>query len=366
MSFDAPITIAGAGDLVLQGACALPGQPADLLFSQLQGAAWSIANLEVPLTRVKRPQAWGMRSLRADPQVARHLAGLGLSAVSLANNHSMDQGWEGVLETVDVCAGVGLTTVGAGGNAEEAWDPTVIPAQAWSGGRSDLDLAVIAFTCLGHPDLLASGGTGVAGLPVRTSIELDPHRVLEQPGWPPRVRTWLDGPEIERVRHAVLRARERTPLVVAVVHWGVTLQVALAEYQQELGHLLIDAGVRAVFGHHAHVLQACEWYAGAPIFYGLGSLAFQYDGDIAAHVARDTTVALVDVHPRAGHAVSARMVPGWLDERGWPCRVHGGWAEHLMADLQRRGAGLDGTRRIDPQSSELLLGPAEPGAEKLS
>jgi hypothetical protein len=366
MCRDEPLVIAGAGDAVLQEPPLPSGQHEGSPSSLLSEATWGIANLEVPLTAQSRPQVWGMRSLRADPNVAQHLSGVGLSAVSLANNLSMDQGWAGVMDTMRACTGAGLTTVGAGQDAHAAWEPTAIPAARWSGGRSDLDLAVIALTCLGHPNLLASEVPGVAGLAAWTSIDLDPDRVLEQPGWPPRVRIWLDDPEIERVRLTVLRAREQTPLVVAVVHWGVTLQVALADLQRVLGHLLIDAGDRAVFRHHAHVSQACEWYAGAPILYGLGSLVLQYDGDIAAHVARDTTVALVDVHPRAGHAVSAWMVPGWLDERGWPCRVHGAWAEHLMADLQRRGAGLDGTRRIDPQSSELLLGPAEPGAEKLS
>src|ERR1019366_5105437 len=40
-------------------------------------------------------------------------------------------------------------------------------------------------------------------------------------------------------------------------------------------HSYVDAGADLVVGHHPHVVQGVEWYAGKPIFYSLGNTLMQ-------------------------------------------------------------------------------------------
>lgn len=63
-------------------------------------------------------------------------------------------------------------------------------------------------------------------------------------------------------------------IVIASCHWGIERDYYPTEYQQELGHKLIDAGADLVIGHHPHVLQGIEEYNGKIICYSLGNFCF--------------------------------------------------------------------------------------------
>lgn len=348
------LVVAGAGDLVPFRPLNHVRHPTpESLFESARRATWCIANLEVPLTSIVNPQPWGMRRLRGDPELVADLAAAGVRAVTLANNHSGDQGHEGRLEVAEHCRRNGIACFGFGKDADEAFRPGVVPAAVWSGGMAGADLAIVTATALAPPAARAGAGPGVPGLRVETCYQVDTDRVVEQPGWPPRVVTRALPEDLARLIASVEEARRQTPLVVAVMHWGVTLQERLADYQVEVGHALADAGASVVFGHHAHVLQAVELYRGVPIFYGLGSLLFQYDGDFASRVPSDSALAEVDVDPADGSVVGARLVIGRLDEGGEPVRASPERAEHVHEALRRLSVDLAG--RLDRTGATLTL-----------
>ena len=109
------VTIALVGDVVLMRPLSAAGVSLDdRLRAGLRSAAWVAGNLEVPLTDHVDPQPWGMRSLRAPAERRADLRTLGLDAVSLANNHSSDQGWTGLLSTRENCRSVGIDCAGIG------------------------------------------------------------------------------------------------------------------------------------------------------------------------------------------------------------------------------------------------------------
>ncbi len=62
--------------------------------------------------------------------------------------------------------------------------------------------------------------------------------------------------------------------VIVAVHWGEEYKTVSNERQQTLGRALIDAGADVVVGHHPHVTQEAETYRGKPIFYSLGNFIF--------------------------------------------------------------------------------------------
>lgn len=72
--------------------------------------------------------------------------------------------------------------------------------------------------------------------------------------------------------------------VIAFMHWNYELELYPQPYDRDLAHELIDMGVYAVIGCHAHRVQPIEVYNGHPIVYGLGNFLFRQntymDGDL--------------------------------------------------------------------------------------
>jgi poly-gamma-glutamate capsule biosynthesis protein CapA/YwtB (metallophosphatase superfamily) len=326
------VRIAAAGDLVLMRPVAqLRLPPADSLLNHLRDADLVAANLEVPLTAVDRPVRAGL-ALRADPELVADLAGLGVNVVTLANNHAGDQGWPALRDLAAALEARGITVVGVGED----------PAAACA-ARLRAGVAFVGATCVAPTAFLAMDGRpGMAGLRGTTDLEIDEERTAWEPGLPPAIRTALAESDAARLEAAVREARSRVPFVAALMHWGVSHVARAERYQRDLARRLVGAGAGVVFGCHAHVLQGVEVIEGVPVFYGLGSLLFHYEGPEAAIFPREACVALVDV--AGGRAVAARLVIGRLDAAGEPVRAHPERVttvhEHLRRSAPRWGAEL--------------------------
>src|SRR5262245_55068537 len=90
-----------------------------------------VANHEGPLTRLSRPAAkadTGRKRYwyRGDPMSAHALAEAGIRIVSLANNHILDFGERGLLDTIDALDAAGIAHCGAGENRAAARRPAVV------------------------------------------------------------------------------------------------------------------------------------------------------------------------------------------------------------------------------------------------
>jgi poly-gamma-glutamate capsule biosynthesis protein CapA/YwtB (metallophosphatase superfamily) len=319
------VRIAAAGDLVLMRPVKQLRElsPAPLL-DCLAGADLVAANLEVPLTAADSPVRKGL-TLRAGPELVADVAALGVNVVTLANNHAGDQGWPALRELAAALEGHGITVVGVGDD----------PAAAFAARMRD-GVAFVGLTCVAPADFLARDGRpGMAGVAVQTDFEFDQERASVEPGWPPSARTAVLEADAARLEAAIRDARSRSAFVVALVHWGVSHVTRTERYQRDLARRLVAAGAGAVFGCHAHVMQGVEVIEGVPVFYGLGTLLFHYEGAEAAIFPRDACVALVDVSE--GRAVAARLVVGRLDPAGEPVRAHPERVE-LVHEMLRRSS----------------------------
>lgn len=272
----------------------------------------AVANLEMPLTR----RGWAMpkrTTVRSDPAVIEDVAGLGIGAVSLANNHAGDYGPDGLLDTLDTCAAAGILACGAGRDRAAA----CLPVTLGTAGRT---VVLLAFSCLlPNSSSAAEDRPGVAPVRVDTAFEIDPDDLAEQPGMAPMVRSWARRDDVDAACGAIARVKAADPSAVVVVgvHWGVQAdclapyQGLLAEYQRPLGHALVDAGADVVWGHHAHLLHPIEVYRGRPILYSLGNFLFERSG---AFMEADTVIATVD----AGDELTLELTPVVLDQAGFP------------------------------------------------
>ncbi|MCT7354230.1 CapA family protein [Streptomyces sp. 15-116A] len=203
----------------------------------------------------------------------------------LANNHVLDFGRPGLLETFDTLARAGLTTAGAGRDAEKAHAPAVVDLPG--GGR------VLVFG-LGSP---------TSGIPASWAATAD------RPGvaYVPELSRWEADAVVERVH----RVRRDGDVVVASVHWGSNWGYHVPREQVRFAHALVDGGVDIVHGHSSHHPRPLEVYRERLILYGCGDFIDDYEGISGYENYRDDLrlAFLVSVSAGTGHLAGLRMVP---------------------------------------------------------
>lgn len=161
-------------------------------------------------------------------------------AFSIANNHLLDAA--DVEISLDNIARLGKVSVGAGNNLSEA-------ARQLSIKDADgLEYIVLAF--------------GWESIQCHVATNSDQ-------GVNPYTR--------DNVMSHVSNALEIGAPVICFLHWDYELERYPQPYDRHLAHELIDMGVAAVIGCHAHRVQPVEFYKGKPIVYGLGNFLF-YQG----------------------------------------------------------------------------------------
>jgi poly-gamma-glutamate synthesis protein (capsule biosynthesis protein) len=196
---------------------------------------------------------------------------MGIRLATLANNHAVDFGWDGLQDTIHALREAGVETIGAGANAQEAWALHLNQV-------GSLRVGTLAMSCLTPAGMSAAADrAGIAALHVRTAYEVDPWYQAEEPGDPSvvRVRTSLMDHELSALRDRVRQARRSCDFLIATVHWGFGSSAQLADYQPALAHFLVDEGVDFVHGHHPHALQPLESYKGRHIVYSANVLVGQ-------------------------------------------------------------------------------------------
>jgi poly-gamma-glutamate synthesis protein (capsule biosynthesis protein) len=203
----------------------------------------------------------------------------------LANNHVLDFGRPGLLETLDALARAGLRTAGAGRDAEEAYAPAAIPLPG------DRRLLVFAL------------GARSSGIPSGWAATADRPGVAYVPELSPAAADAV-------LRH-VRRARRAGDLIVVSVHWGTNWGFRVPREQVRFAHALVDGGVDIVHGHSSHHPRPLEVYRDRLILYGCGDFVDDYEGITGYEEYRDDLrlAYLASVEADSGRLAGLRMVP---------------------------------------------------------
>ncbi|PWS35952.1 poly-gamma-glutamate biosynthesis protein [Falsiroseomonas bella] len=218
----------------------------------LRSAAIRIVNLETSVTTSDSPEAKGIH-YRMHPDNIGCLRAAGIECCVLANNHVLDWGRGGLLQTLGTLAQAGIATAGAGRNAAQAEQPAVMPLSA--GGRL----------------LVLAAGTTSSGIPAgwaATATQPGVH-LLQEPlsAAVPRLAT-------------LLRAAKRSgDIAVASIHWGPNWGYDIPRELRDAAHALIDeAGFDVVHGHSSHHPLGIEVHRNRLILYGAGDFINDYEG----------------------------------------------------------------------------------------
>lgn len=238
-------------------------------------------NLEAPVAG----DALGVRAYPAFDAPATFAAGIvgaGCDALSLANNHAMDAGVEGIRITRDVLDGLDVVASGTARTAAEQLAPAIADVQG-------VRVAFVSVTDL----------TNVAA--------------------PPQALTMLSNRPV--VEQLMATAREQADVVVVAAHWGVEYSPTVHASQRQSAEWLASLGADVILGHHPHVLEPVEWVERADggrtlVWYSLGNA-------LSSQVAIPrvfSAIAQFDVAVAPDGAVEVR------DPRAIPIYMHFDWS----------------------------------------
>lgn len=264
------VTLAFGGDVHFEkwlrdDVTADPRHALDGVASLLGDADLAVVNLETAITERGSP-APKQHTFRAPTSGLTALSAAGVDVVSIANNHGMDYGVEGLTDTLRAADDAGLVVVGGGRDGRAAYRSHL---RDISGRR----IAVIGATQVLDGNVKASWTAG--------------------PGQPGLASAKTEHDGLPRLLAAVRAAAEAADTVVVMLHWGPELQTCPLPRQQQLAAQLRQAGAHVIVGGHAHRLAGGGYLGDAVVHYGLGNLVFYATGGPAT----DTGVLTVTIAP---------------------------------------------------------------------
>jgi poly-gamma-glutamate synthesis protein (capsule biosynthesis protein) len=207
--------------------------------SVFQSAQVVVGNLECPATKIQSP-VFKRYIFRAEPEWLDTLHQHGITHLNLANNHSIDQGREGLLDTRQNILATGMVPIGAGANMAEASEPVLLaeqPRKVWL--VPSLRLALENYAYLTDKPCVSQESMD--------SLFSRVHR---------------------------LRQQDSTAVIIVSLHWGAEHKLEPVPRQRHDAHMLIKAGADLLVCHHTHTLQTIEDYNGHPIYYSVGNFIF--------------------------------------------------------------------------------------------
>lgn len=204
-----------------------------------------VANLECPATKIEQP-VFKRFIFRGEPEWLEVLKSHGVTHLNLANNHSVDQGRDGLLDTRDNILRCGMTPIGAG----ECMDEAVQPVLLHTVPRKVFVVPSLRLTLENYPYL-----------PAKPCVSQESFAKL-----------------LQRVK--ALRQSEPQSCIVVCLHWGTEHRLTPSAQQTQQAHDLIDAGADCLICHHTHTLQSIENYRGKPIYYSIGNFIFDQSREI--------------------------------------------------------------------------------------
>ena len=208
----------------------------DTLKERLQHTDFRIFNLETPLVDAPSPIEKCGPSLCAPTDTIQGIKAIGTNLLTLANNHIMDHGQDGLRSTTEVLTNNGLAFFGAGENVEAAAQPYIIRL-------SDKTIGILA--CVEHE-------FSVAG---EQSPGANPFEPLETPD-----------------QVAALKAE--CDYVIVLYHGGKEFYQYPSPELQKTCRKLVEKGADLVVTQHCHCIGCHEEYLHGTIVYGQGNFLF--------------------------------------------------------------------------------------------
>lgn len=296
--------------------------------SYLREGDLTFVNLETPLSNDGRWQG----AFRTPEVFAEGIYWAGIDVVSMANNHALDAGGEGLMDTMGALDRVGVEKVGAGTNLEDATEPVILE-------RNGITVAFLAYTAF------ENSGTSSFAQPDRTAPRDGFERFEESPEREKYLKPSRSGVapmDPFLIERNIDDVRDEVDHVVVSLHWNIENSQETHPGARKLAKRIVDMGADAILGHHPHVPRGIEVYKGSPIFYSIGNFIFGHNHDYWM----DNYLARIDFSPDRIEDIKIRPVAGEGQDLSQPYLLEDERAEEILEDVRNLTEKLDTNMNI--------------------
>ena len=175
---------------------------------------------------------------RTDLRAVEGLVFAGFNVLSLANNHIMNFGRDGLESTIKILDENNISHIGAGMSEEEIYKPVI------------KDIKGTKFAFLGFTynfDQRKSSNGEIYG---------------------------MANMSIAKMEENVKKTKSKNDIVIVSMHAGTEYKISSSSFQENFAQRAIDAGADLIIGHHPHVVQNVQKYKQGYIIYSLGNFVF--------------------------------------------------------------------------------------------
>ncbi len=244
-----------------------------------------IINLETSVTTNNDYWPKGI-NYRMHPDNVASLSAARIDGCILANNHVLDWGHAGLIETLKILEAAGIKHVGAGKDRARSEAPVIFDITGK--GR----LVIFAY------------GSKTSGIPASWTAS------NRSPGI--NILPDLSVHTVKSIKKEVKAIKQPGDVVLLSLHWGGNWGYNITSGERQFAHNLIDeAGADAIYGHSSHHVKGIEVYQDKLILYGCGDFLNDYEG-IQGHEQYRSHLTLMyfpSFDPLSGKLLQMRMMP---------------------------------------------------------
>ncbi|MDM5188108.1 CapA family protein [Bacillus sp. DX4.1] len=214
--------------------------PFEHVKKEIKKADFSFVNLESTFTTRDKKYPGQLFWIKSDPSTLQTIKNMGYDIVNIGNNHTLDYGQDGLMDTISHVEELKLPYIGAGKNANDAYTAREVTVK----GKKFKFLSFVRFI----PEF-----NWVAG--------------KDKPGV-------TNGYDINLVTKTIKEQKKDADYMIVYMHWGVEKSNRPVDYQKQYVPQMVEAGADAIVGSHPHQLQGFEYYKKVPVAYSLGNFLF--------------------------------------------------------------------------------------------
>lgn len=205
----------------------------------------TIANQEVPIGGKELGISGTAFTYNAPYEIAKQFPKIGIDYVTLANNHILDKGQEGIDHTLDILDQEEIGHTGVYREDEETDPISVVDVKG-------VKIAILAYTY--DTNVGRSGNVSYFLSPAQT----------------------FDKEYQDKLKKDVAKAQKKADLVFVSMHWGTEFTYERTKTQTEVAEFLNEQGVDVIIGNHPHNIQPATTLTNKDgkktiVFYSLGN-----------------------------------------------------------------------------------------------
>lgn len=242
--------------------------------------------------------------MRAHPDTLKGLDFAGFNVLSLANNHSMQYGEDGLKETIDNLSKHHIRYVGVGSSLEDARRPLLFTIKG-------IKVAFLAY-CL---------------IPDKTA--------------------YISTSNPEEIYSDINKAKTIVDIVIVSMHWGDEFIEMPSPDQIQFAHRIIDSGANLILGHHPHILQGIEQYHNGLVAYSLGNFIFDLN-----YLVELRSSVILECRLSKNGIVDYELHPVYIDKYYRPIVLNGEEKNRALLKLKRLSSILGKVTECNIQEYE--------------